>query len=74
MRKLLRANFFCLRRSKAFWCSAALAFAFSAFYLLRGSGGEDAMPLDTALTQVYPFLPILHAAFLSLFLGLEQHT
>ncbi len=71
MRKLLRANFFCLRKSKAFWCSAALAFVFTAVYLLRSPGGEDAMPLDTALTQVYPFLPILHAAFLSLFLGLE---
>ena len=70
MRKLLRANLFRLRRSRAFWLSAAAAFVLSALYLLRVDA-ESAQTLDQQIMQMFPFLPILHAAFVSLFLGLE---
>lgn len=70
MRKLLRANRFRLRRSRAFWLCAAAAFALSALYLLRVDA-ESSQTLDQQIMQMFPFLPILHAAFVSLFLGLE---
>ena len=70
MLKLLRADFFCLRRSRAFWLCAAAAFALSSVYMLQASG-DSAQTLEQHLLQVFPFLPILHAAFVSLFLGLE---
>lgn len=70
MLKLLRADFFCLRRSRTFWLCAAAAFVLSSVYMLRAD--TDSMQiLDQNLLQVFPFLPILHAAFVSLFLGLE---
>lgn len=70
MLKLLRADFFCLRRSRAFWLCAAAAFVLSSVYMLQASG-DSAQTLEQHLLQVFPFLPILHAAFVSLFLGLE---
>lgn len=70
MLKLLRADFFCLRRSRAFWLCAAAAFALSSVYMLQASG-DSAQTLEQHLLQVFPFLPILHAAFVSPFLGLE---
>ncbi len=70
MLKLLRANFFCLRRSRAFWICASAAFVLPAFYLLRADA-DSAQTLEQHLLQVFPFLPILHAALISLFLGLE---
>lgn len=70
MLKLLRADFFCLRRSRAFWLCAAAAFALSSVYMLQASG-DSAQTLEQHLLQVFPFLPILHAAFVSLFPGLE---
>ena len=70
MLKLLRADFFCLRRNRAFWLCAAAAFALSSVCMLQASG-DSAQTLEQHLLQVFPFLPILHAAFVSLFLGLE---
>lgn len=73
MLKLLRADFFCLRRSRALWLCAAAAFALSSVYMLQASG-DSAQTLEQHLLQVFPFLPILHAAFVSLFLGLEYQA
>lgn len=70
MLKLLRADFFCLRRSRPFWVCAAAAFVLSSVYMLRADG-DGMRTLEQHLLQVFPFLPILHAAFVSLFLGLE---
>ena len=70
MLKLLRADFFCLRRSRAFRLCAAAAFALSAVYMIQADGGS-VQTLEQHLLQVFPFLPIFHAAFVSLFLGLE---
>lgn len=70
MLKLLRADFFCLRRSRPFWVCAAAAFVLSSVYMLRADG-DGMQTLEQNLLQVFPFLPILHAAFVSLFLGLE---
>ena len=41
MRKLLRANFYSLRRSRALWLCMAGALAFSAFFMLRFSTGDE---------------------------------
>lgn len=72
MRKLLRANFYRLCRSRALWLCMAAAFALSAVFLLRISADNENMDtLDAAFLQVFPFLPVLHAAFISLFLGVE---
>lgn len=72
MRNLLRANFFCLRRSRALWLCMAAAFAASTAFLLGiSAGNEDMKVLDEAFLQVFPFLTVLHAAFVSLFLGVE---
>ena len=70
MLKLLRANFFCLRRSRALLLCAAAAFAMTAFYMLRADP-DGAQELEVRMMQTFPFLPVLHAAFASLFLGLE---
>ena len=70
MLKLLRADFFCLRRSRALRLCAAAAFVLSSVYMLLAEG-DSAQSLEQRLMQVFPFLPILHAAFVSLFLGLE---
>ena len=70
MLKLLRANFFCLRRCRALLLCAAAAFAMTAFYMLRADP-DGVQALEVRMMQVFPFLPVLHAAFVSLFLGLE---
>lgn len=70
MLKLLRADFFCLRRNRAFWLCTAAAFVLSSAYMLLADG-DSTQTLEQHLLQVFPFLPILHAAFVSLFLGLE---
>lgn len=72
MCKLLRAHFYRLRRSRALWLCMAAAFALSALFQLRiGADNESMNTLDVIFLQVFPFLPILHAAFISLFLGVE---
>ena len=70
MLNLLRADFFCLRRNRTFWLCAAAAFVLSSVYMLRTSA-DSIQTLDQNLLRVFPFLPNLHAAFVSLFLGLE---
>ena len=70
MLKLLRANFFRLWRSKALWLCFGGAFVFSTLFLLNFPA-DDAIALDEVFAQVFPFLPLLYAAFLSLFLGIE---
>lgn len=72
MCKLLRANFYRLRRSQALWLCTAGAFALSAAFLLGAHVSEDgATTLDDMFMQMFPFLSILQAAFTSLFLGAE---
>ena len=72
MRKLLRADLFRLRRSRVLWLCMAAAFVFSTFFLLRlGTDNESMRTLDDAFLQLFPFLSILHAAFIGLFLGVE---
>ena len=72
MLKLLRANFSRLWRSKELWLCAGGAFVFSAAFLLKlPASPEDGTALDEVFGQVFPFLPLLYAAFLSLFLGVE---
>lgn len=72
MRKLLRADLFCLRRSRVLWLCMAAAFAVSVLFLLRLGGDQEGVTtLDSVFLQVFPFLPILHAAFVGLFLGME---
>lgn len=72
MRKLLRADLFCLRRNRVLWLCMAAAFVISAIFLLRLSTDNEIMrTLDDAFLQLLPFLSILHAAFIGLFLGIE---
>lgn len=72
MRKLLRADLFCLRRSRVLWLCMAAAFVISAIFLLRlSTDNENMRTLDDAFLQLLPFLSILHAAFIGLFLGIE---
>lgn len=72
MRKLLRADLFCLRRSRVLWLCMAAAFVISAIFLLRlSTDNENMRTLDDAFLQLLPFLSILHAAFIGLFLGVE---
>lgn len=72
MRKLLRADLFCLRRNRVLWLCMAAAFVISAIFLLRlSTDNENMRILDDAFLQLLPFLSILHAAFIGLFLGVE---
>ena len=72
MRKLLRTDLFCLRRNRVLWLCMAAAFVISALFLLRlSTDNENMRTLDAAFLQLLPFLSILHAAFIGLFLGIE---
>lgn len=72
MLKLLRASIFRLRKSRLLWLCMAVTFAVSSFFLLQIGGSEESIwTLDEALLQVLPFLPVLYAAFIGLFLGME---
>ena len=72
MLKLLRAGAFRLRRCRILWLCMAAAFGISSFFLIRmGIESENRRTLDEAIMQVLPFLPILHAVFAGLLLGLE---
>lgn len=71
MLKLLRANLRRLRKSRLLWLCMAAAFAISSVFLLRIGGSEGGWTLDEALLQTLPFLPILYAVFVGLFLGTD---
>ena len=72
MLKLLHASLFRLRKSRLLWLCMAVTFAVSsAFARKMGGSGEITWKLDVAILQVFPFLSILYAAFLGLFLGAE---
>ena len=72
MRKLLKADLFCLFRNRVLRFCMTGAFVFSSLYLLQtGSTGDEVQVLDEAMMQTFPFLPILYGAFVSLFIGLE---
>ncbi len=72
MLKLLRASFFRLVRSRVLLLCMAAAFAISSFFLLQmSSDSENTRTLDEAFLQVLPFLPVLYAVFIGLFLGIE---
>lgn len=58
MRKLLRADLFCLRRSRVLWLCMAAAFVISAIFLLRlSTDNENMRTLDDAFLQLLPFCP-----------------
>lgn len=72
MAKLLQANFFRLRRSWPLLLCMSGAFALSVIFMLNMfRSSSESHSLDAAFLQLFPFLPILHAAFISLFLGVE---
>ena len=72
MRKLLRANLSRLWRSKVLWLCAAAAFIMSAAFLVNlGIHGDTIYTLDEAVMQVFPFMPVIYAVFVGMFLGTE---
>lgn len=72
MLKLLHASLFRLRESRLLLLCMAAAFAISSIFLLQIGGSEESVwTLDEALPQTLPFLPVLYAAFIGLFLGME---
>lgn len=72
MLKLLHASLFRLRKSRLLLLCMAAALAVSSVFLLQLGGSEESVwTLDEALLQLLPFLPILYAAFIGLFLGME---
>lgn len=72
MRKLLRANLYRLRRSRALWLCAAASFAFSAFSLYRLSPDDEQITtFEMAILQIFPFFPLFYGTFSGLFLGVE---
>lgn len=72
MLKLLRASLFRLRKSRLLLLCMSAAFAVSSIFLLQiGGSEENVWTLDEALLQMLPFLPVLYAAFIGLFLGME---
>lgn len=72
MAKLLQANFFRLRRSWPLLLCMSGAFALSVIFMLNMfRSSSESHSLDAAFLQHFLFLPILHAAFISLFLGVE---
>ena len=72
MLKLLHASFLRLRKSRLLLLCMAAAFVVSSVFLLQIGGSEEsAWTLEEALLQMLPFLPVLYAAFVGLFLGME---
>ena len=72
MAKLLQANFFRLRRSWPLLLCMSGAFALSVIFMLNMfKSSSESHSLDAAFLQLFQFLPILHAASISLFLGVE---
>ena len=52
MRKLLRADLFCLRRSRVLWLCVAAAFVISAIFLLRLSTDNENMRIPVSYTHL----------------------
>lgn len=72
MRKLLRANLSRLVRSRLLWLCIAAACLFSLIVMSSiSTDGADVPPLDKALPETFPFLALIEAVFVSLFLGAE---
>lgn len=72
MRKLLRADFYRLRKNKVLWLCAAISFIFSAFILYKLRSDENQIStLEMAMMEVFPFFPIFYGTFSGLFLGVE---
>lgn len=72
MLKLLHAGFSRLHKSRLLLLCMTAAFAVSSLFLLQIGGSEESVwALDEALLQILPFLPVLYAAFIGLFLGVE---
>lgn len=72
MRKLMRANFYRLWKSRVFWICVAASFLTSAAFLLAKQYPSREMPsLDEMYLQIFPMLPLIHAVFAGLFLGTE---
>ncbi len=72
MLKLLHASLFRLRKSRLLLLCMTAAFAVSSIFLLQIGGSEESVwTLDEALLQILPFLPVLYAAFIGLFFGME---
>ena len=72
MRKLMRANFYRLWKSRVFWICVAASFLISAAFLLAKQYPSQEMPsLDEMYLQIFPMLPLIHGVFAGLFLGTE---
>lgn len=72
MSNLIRANFFRLRKNSALlFCMAAALIASVLFIFGVKPDREEMMVTDEIVMQVFPFLPIAYAVFISLFLGVE---
>ncbi len=73
MSKLLCANFYRLRKSSALLLCMAAVFAASTLFILGVINGDsnEHRVTDEIIMQVFPFLPIAYAVFISLFLGIE---
>ena len=72
MRKLMRANFYRLWKSRVFWICVAASFLISAAFRLAKQYPSQEMPsLDEMYLQIFPMLPLIHGVFAGLFLGTE---
>ena len=72
MRKLLRANFYRLKKSLLLLLCAAAACLLSLIVMIGiHPDGENLRTLDEILLQPFPFLVLIEAVFISLFLGAE---
>lgn len=78
MRKLLCANFYCLRKDRFFWCLVAAVIAVSLVNILNSARSFEVMTgsgYGIALEDYYfsqaPMMGVFYALFASLFLGAE---
>ena len=72
MRKLLRASFYRLKKSLLLLLCAAAACLLSLIVMIGiHPDGENLRTLDEILLQPFPFLVLIEAVFISLFLGAE---
>lgn len=78
MSKLLSSNFMRLRKSKEFWLCAAATFLISIVMIYMSADGAQAAAergivktLDDCYFQLAPFIGVITAVFISLFLGTE---